>query len=193
MYTELQLIAGLKKRDLSVMKHLYANYYPMIRDLIQKNGGSEDDASDIFQEGMVVLYQKSQDHDFTWTSKLKTFLYAVCKNKWLMHLRKKRNSETVTLTDNLEISSSLNVQDDLIMLEKKELMRMHFSQLGADCQEVLRRFFDGDSLRQIAAVMNFTEAYAKKRKFVCQQRLIQAISADPIYNELSASWLLKKI
>ena len=78
------------------------------------------------------------------------------------------------------------------MNEKKELMRLHFGQLGADCQEVLRRFFDGDSLRQIAEVMNFTEAYAKKRKFICQQKLIAAISADPIYNELSASWLLKK-
>jgi RNA polymerase sigma factor (sigma-70 family) len=187
MYTELELIAGLKERDLNVMKHLYANYYPMIRDLIQKNGGSEDDAADIFQEGMVVLYQKSQDHDFTWSSTLKTFLYAVCKNKWLMQLRKKRKSDTVTLEDSLEISSSVNVQNDLIMYEKKELMRTHFSQLGADCQEVLRRFFDGDSLRQIAEVMNFTEAYAKKRKFICQQRLIQAISADPIYNELSTS------
>jgi RNA polymerase sigma factor (sigma-70 family) len=187
MYTELELIAGLKERDLNVMKHLYANYYPMIRDLIQKNGGSEDDASDIFQDGMVVLYQKSQDPQFSWTSTLKTFLYAVCKNKWLMHLRKKRNKAMVDLDDNVEIMTTLNVQNELIMHEKKELMRLHFGQLGSDCQEVLRRFFDGDSLRQIAEVMNFTEAYAKKRKFICQQKLIAAISADPIYNELSAS------
>lgn len=187
MYTELELVAGLKERDLRVMKHLYANYFLMIRDLIQKNGGSEDDASDIFQEGMVVLYQKSQDLDFNWTSSLRTFLYAVCKNKWLMQLRKKRNSATVDLDDSVEISSTINIHHELIMHEKKELMRTHFGQLGADCQEVLRRFFAGDSLSQIAAVMNFTEAYAKKRKFICQQKLIQAISTDPIYNELKAS------
>ena len=93
------------------MKHLYANYYPMIRDLIQKNGGSEDDASDIFQDGMVVLYQKSQDPQFSWTSTLKTFLYAVCKNKWLMHLRKKRNNATLDLDDSVEVTTTLNVQN----------------------------------------------------------------------------------
>ncbi len=66
-------------------------------------------------------------------------------------------------------------------------MRKHFLRLGSKCQTVLQMFFEGESLRKIAEAMNFTESYAKKRKFVCQQRLIQAISEDPLFKELSTS------
>ncbi|NND34809.1 MAG: sigma-70 family RNA polymerase sigma factor [Saprospiraceae bacterium] len=187
MYTELELINGLKKRDVIVVKHLYVTYYPMIRDLIQKNGGSEEDASDVFQEGMVVVFEKTQDKNFNWSSSIKTYLYAVCRNKWLMHLRRQRTHNTTYLQDNVEVAGDQNVQRDIVHQEKRELMRKHFGFLGDDCQTVLRMFFAGNSMRKIAQEMGFTEAYAKKRKFTCQQKLIQAISLDPLFNELSAS------
>ena len=184
LYTELELVNGLKKRDVSVMKHLYVTYYPMVRDLIRKNGGTDEDASDIFQEGMVVVFEKTQDKNFSWSSTLKTYLYAVCRNKWLMQLRKKRTSNTINLPDDFEIAGDQNVQKDILDHERKNLMRKHFNQLGEACQAVLRMFFEGNSLRKISEVMGFTEAYAKKRKFTCQRKLIQSISNDPLFNEL---------
>lgn len=187
MYTELELVNGLKKRDVNVVKHLYVTYYPVIKDLIQKNGGSEEDASDIFQEGMVVVFEKTQDKNFSWSSSIKTYLYAVCRNKWLMQLRRQRNRGTTHLADHLDVAEDQNVQHDIIVQEKKALMRKHFGYLGDDCQSVLRMFFAGNSMRKIAAAMGFTEAYAKKRKYSCQKKLIQAISNDPLFNELSES------
>ncbi|NND07927.1 MAG: sigma-70 family RNA polymerase sigma factor [Saprospiraceae bacterium] len=185
-YTETALLGGLKQRDLKIMKYLYTEYMPMIRDHITRNGGSDQDAADIFQDGMVVCFEKCADSDFQWTSTLKTYLYAVCKNKWLMQLRKKRNRGTTSLPDNLEMSDSENIHQDIIQHEQKELMRKHFRTLGTDCQSILQMFFEGMSLRKIGETMNFTEAYAKKRKFVCQQRLIKAITQDPLHQELSA-------
>lgn len=186
-YTEPELIEGLRTRNLTIMQYLYVEYMPMIRDFISRNGGSDEDAADMFQEGLLVCFEKTHDMDFHWTSTMKTYLYAVCKNKWLMQLRTKRNRGVTTLPENIEISSVEDIHQDIVQHEQKELMRKHFRMLGSDCQRVLQMFFEGISLRKIGEAMNFTEAYAKKRKFTCQQRLIKAITNDPLHQELSAS------
>jgi len=65
------------------------------------------------------------------------------------------------------------------------VFKTHLENLGEDCQRVLKMFFAGNSLKYIAGQMGFTEAYAKKRKFVCQQKLIAAIEQDVLFRELA--------
>ena len=77
-----------------------------------------------------------------------------------------------------------DVQQDFVRQEQFDMYRKHFAQLSADCQKVLGMFFKGHSLREIAQEMEFTEAYAKKRKFTCQKHLIQSIEEDSLYKEL---------
>ncbi|MCB1148348.1 MAG: sigma-70 family RNA polymerase sigma factor, partial [Leptospiraceae bacterium] len=159
--------------------------YPMILDLIQKNGGTAEDAADIFQEGMVVLYEKVNQGAVEWQSTLKTFLYAVCRNKWLMELRKKKNRKTNILEDNVHLADDTSIQKDIISQEKNELMRKHFKKLGDDCQKILKLFFEATSMKDIGNIMGFSEGYAKKKKFNCQQKLISAVTNDPIFKELN--------
>jgi RNA polymerase sigma factor (sigma-70 family) len=185
MYNEQEIIIGLRGRDRGVMKYLYHQYYPMILDLIQKNGGTSEDASDIFQEGIIVIYEKIFDNDFEWRSSIKTYLYAVCRNKWLMQLRSKRKKGTTTLQDKPDVADETSIQRDIIASERNELMREHFKNLGKDCRQVLELFFQSKSLREIGQIMNYSEAYAKKKKFSCQQKLIKTISLDPKFKELS--------
>ena len=140
MYNEQEIIIGLRGRDSGIMEYLYQQYYPMILDLIQKNGGTGEDASDIFQEGMIVVFEKVQDSSVVWRSTIKTYLFAVCRNKWLMELRNKRHKVTMPLDENRDISEDADIQRDIITSEKNELMRMHFKNLGKDCRQVLELF-----------------------------------------------------
>lgn len=185
MFGESDLLEGLRAHDEGVMKHLYREYFPMIKSFIEKNGGSEEDALDILQEGMVVLYQKAAQEDFEWTSTLKTYLYSVCRNKWLMELRRKRNKPESAIPETLMIAGDESVESDIVESEKRKLMKKYFKRLGDDCQQILQMFFEGKSLKEIAQAMDFTAGYAKKRKFICQKRLIESISSDPTYRELA--------
>lgn len=186
MYNEKDLIKGIRQRDGRIMRFTYSEYYPMVLDYVQKNGGTHDDAADIFQEGMVVLYQKVQDTTLEWRSSLKTYLFAVCRNKWLMVLRKKRVRKTTRLDERDPIADDFSIQKDIVVSERNELMRKHFKTLGEDCQKILTLFFESTSLREIAEIMGFSEAYSKKKKFTCQKKLIEAVTADPIFNELKS-------
>ena len=182
-YSHNELIQGIRESDSNILAFVYSSWFPMIRDYIGKNAGTEEDARDIFQEGMLVLYDKMQARDVEWKSSLKTFLFAVCRNKWLMVLRKKKTQNSAVDLEGISEMESA-VVEDIETSERYKLMRKGFEQLGVECQQVLTLFFDGHSMRQIAEKLSFTAAYAKKKKFICQKKLIDLVSADPSFQEL---------
>jgi len=183
MYKESELIHGLRKRDRTVMQYVYEQYYPMILDLVCKNGGTSADAADVFQEGMIVTFEKTTRVDFKWTSTIKTYLFAVCRNKWLMELRRKKSKGTDTLLE-VVVADEVSIHQDIIRSERHNLMRNQFSKLGEDCQKVMTMFFEKLSIREISIKMGYSEAYSKKKKFTCQKQLINLISNDPRFKEL---------
>ena len=84
-----EIIDGILNGSSVVLDRLYQLYFPMVVKLVTRNNGTEDDAKDIFQEALMVLYDKIQRKDLTLSSSFKTYLYAVCKNLWLKSLYKK--------------------------------------------------------------------------------------------------------
>src|SRR5882672_12578905 len=78
---------GLKSRDNHAYEILYKFYYPSVKYFIIKNNGSIDDAKDIFQETICVLLEKVPKDDFSLTSSLKTYIFAISSNLWLRRLR----------------------------------------------------------------------------------------------------------
>lgn len=157
----------------------------MVSRLIQNNKGTEEDAQDIFQDALSMIYDKARQDKLHFNCAFKTYLYAVCRNMWLMVLRKKKTEGAMMKdTENDEVVDNSLVQD-MTLARRRQVFTTHLENLGEDCRRVLKFFFAGKSLRQIAELMGFSEAYAKKRKFVCQQKLIAAIEQDVLFRELA--------
>ena len=51
------LLKGLAEKDKKSIEAIYRLNYQMIQTFVLNNNGSADDARDIFQEAMVVLYE----------------------------------------------------------------------------------------------------------------------------------------
>ena len=94
--SDTELLEGLRRGTNDVVSYIYKSSFPSILHLILANNGTEDEAKDIFQEAVMVLYDKVLQHDFVLRSKISTFLYAVCRRLWLKQLRKR--DHTVNLT-----------------------------------------------------------------------------------------------
>ena len=62
--TEQQLLQGLAAGRRAATELVYRQHYPVVTHWIANNGGDEPDAADIFQEAMVVLFEKAQGEDF---------------------------------------------------------------------------------------------------------------------------------
>ena len=101
-----------------------------------------------------------------------------------MVLRRRKTALKVETKENLMTATSESIEDDIISQQRYKLFRHYFKTLGEDCQKVLNMFFQGFSLKDIAGEMDFSEAYAKKKKFTCQKQLITSIEKDALYKEL---------
>ena len=62
--TEQQLLKGLALNDRKAIETIYKQHYNMVQALVLNNSGYPDDARDIFQEAMIVLYEKATSGSF---------------------------------------------------------------------------------------------------------------------------------
>ncbi len=52
------ILNGLKEKRADSIRYLYREYFPLAKSIVEKNSGSYQDAEDVFQDGIIVLYQK---------------------------------------------------------------------------------------------------------------------------------------
>lgn len=181
-----EIIEGIKERDNCVLQHIYKHHYPSIHHFIVTNSGTPDDAKDIFQESIIVIYRKVKEQEhFLLNSSFKTFIYSIARNLWLKNLRVMRY-EGQKIQDQqsfIELKEEpFKVSNDDL---KMSLYQKYFKQLPEDCQNILSLTVRDIPQKEIAEAMNFkSENYVKKRKHDCKQKLIEMIKLDPRYPDL---------
>lgn len=88
-YSDEQILKGILRHDNLILQYIYKQYYYNINYFIRKNQGSEDDASDIFQEAIIIIYRKIKENDLVFEkSSFKGYLFSVCRFLWLKQLEK---------------------------------------------------------------------------------------------------------
>lgn len=180
-----EYLRGLRQRDSRVLGQIYARFFPMLAQHVRQRGGSEEDAQDVFQDTMVVLFRKLQSPDFELTSGFGTFLMGVGKKVWLKKASRRGQYSEQAIAE-IEVAAEEHIEIELENTERNRLFRSKLRQLGQDCQQVLQLFFAGIPMTKIAEQMGYaSESYAKKRKFQCKQKLTQLIKADPRYSEMT--------
>ena len=84
---EQALLTGLARNDKRCVEAIYKDNFNTIQALIINNNGSADDAKDVFQEAMIVLYEKTRSGNFELNCQIRTYLYSVCRRLWLKRLQ----------------------------------------------------------------------------------------------------------
>ena len=69
------ILSGIRDKDTNVLDFIYKSYYHQIKVFITQNQGSMEDAKDIYQDAMLVIYQKLQQNNLKLTCSFNTYLY----------------------------------------------------------------------------------------------------------------------
>lgn len=138
--------------------------YPKIEILIVSKGGQKQDASDVFQEALIILNRNLEKTDFQLTSSFYTYLYSVSRFIWKDKQSKFSKEELHNLKD-VEVSHFHSVLNE----KKYQLAELAFLKLGERCQRLLQLFYHKSmSFKEIAIAMNFkSEKVAKNQKYKC--------------------------
>lgn len=168
-----ELLHGLAANDDKSLEIIYLENFPMIAKMVLQNNGSEDDAKDIFQEAMIVLYEKVREGGFVLSSRLKTFLYAVCRRLWLKKLQGSALNgpiyEELEETTAAEEALEAHMERDQQFRQMEEAM----GKIGEPCKTILEDYYiHRKSMQEIAESFGYTNAEnAKNQKYKCLMRL----------------------
>ena len=170
---EQKLLEGLALNDRKAIETIYKQYYNMVQSLIINNNGGPDDARDIFQEAMIVLYEKVKTGTFELHCQLKTYLYSVCRRLWLKRLSQlqKFTPEVHNLEETVPVEEELELHRQLTL--DFEVMEKSMKNLGEPCKSLLEAYYlQKKSMVEIADSFGYTNAdNAKNQKYKCLMRL----------------------
>lgn len=189
-YSDPQILDDLKsfqeEKNNKALRALYKNNYDMVNNFVLKNSGTTAEAKDIFQDGIIIFYNKVKRPDFNIACTIKTYIYSVCKNLWLDRIRQKSNRARI-----LDSQEHVDIQEDdlglLIQNEKYKLIAQLVNKLSKDCKKVLTYFYyEKNSMKEIAVKMLLSsEAVAKNKKHNCLKNLKKLVHRNKqLYQEL---------
>ncbi|MBC6700403.1 RNA polymerase sigma factor [Hymenobacter puniceus] len=174
-YTDDEFVAAIRHGDDRALAQLYRLHLPMVSHYVLQNSGTEDDARDVYQEGVMVFYEKVRDNSLELSCQIKTYLYAVCRRLWLKRLAEK--TRFGTRLDDHEPFLETGAEADLEEAEERDrrfaTMNEAMERLGEPCRSLLEGFYLLDkSMQQLTADFGYTNAdNAKNQKYKCLVRL----------------------
>jgi len=177
--SDTDIIEGVLKQDDKILNWLYDNYLQSVKSYVLQNSGSEEDVSDVFQDSIIALYTQISENTLNLTTDLKGYFFGIARNLWNAHLRKKQRTT--------ELKTDIEDEDDVEEINKlilEKIVTRAFQKLRPDQQMVLNLFSEGCTYEEIAQKMNLkNETYARRKKYMCKEDLLEFIKKDPEYHE----------
>jgi RNA polymerase sigma factor (sigma-70 family) len=173
-----RIIEGVRLQDDTILNWLYDNYFAAVKNHVLRNSGSNEDVSDVFQDTIIVLYNQITEGNLNLTTDLKGYFFGIARNVWKAQLRKnQRNTELVI---DIPDEDPDDYGDPLL----ERVVSRAFQKLKPDQQLILSLFSDGHTYEEIAAKMNLkNEMYARRKKYLCKEALLDLVKDDPEYQE----------
>ena len=168
--SENELIEQLRAGDNRSVDLLYRRFYPSVEYFVLRNNGDNDQASDLFQETLVVLLTSLRDPSFRLTSSLKTYVFAISRNLWLKQLRKSARWTTLEAVDEERVATALADSESSPGVYQTVMSIM--IKLTLRCMKLLSSiFFDQKGMTQIMKDDGYTSLHsAQNQKYKCLQQ-----------------------
>ena len=171
-----EIIEGIRRGDYSrCAKSLYG-YFPVIKKHILKNSGNKEEAEDVFQDALVILFRKAKSNDFVLKSALNTYIFGIAQNLWHERLRNMNKMQASRALHETRAGEELKdaIEEDARVPRAYEAVAL----LGQKCRDLLRLFyFKKLSMVQIASELGFgSEQLAKNQKYRCIEKAKQIYS-----------------
>jgi len=183
-YDDVELIAAINDKTKldSAILFLYQQYSETISSFITNNGGSQQDADDIFQETVMAFIDTVQKGNYRMEASIKTFLVSIAKNLWYKEIKKKERSD---FRDKVfEIgrgSEEIDVSHEISDREMKKELRELLNKLGESCKKILMLFYyENLSMREIVDHLHYeNEQVVRNKKYKCLKELTELVKANP--------------
>ncbi len=170
---ETALLEGVRAGESRSLEQVYKSFFPAIRHFLILNNGSEQEARDLYQEAIMVLYEKVRRDAAPLNCSISTFLYSVVRNLWLKQLRERNRAPMVadSLHSLADVTADVEAGVEQETLFKN--MAHALNQLGEPCKSLIEAFYiEEASMDVLADRFGYSGSdTAKNQKYKCLMRL----------------------
>jgi RNA polymerase sigma factor (sigma-70 family) len=162
------------------LSYLYDKPLRKIRKYILSNNGSTEDANDIFQDSVVILFNQIINNKYKSDLDIDGFLFSVSRNLWIDKVRREKrmlNKDFTIETNHTDFNDQLK---DLIVKEKSAALRTVFEKLDEKCRKILHyTIYEKLSMKEISVKMGYSnENVAKSNHYRCKTYLAKLVKED---------------
>jgi DNA-directed RNA polymerase specialized sigma24 family protein len=147
---------------------LYKKAFPTVARYVARMGGTLEEAQDIFQDTLVVYYEKVISAPADIVVNEKAYLFGIAKKLWMQHY--KTNSKNQPL-DDLDIEAIPDEQPASSKL-------LHYLETsGKKCMELLKAYYyDGATVSDVAALFGYGGIHsATVAKYKCLEKVRETV------------------
>ena len=170
--SDLEIMNGIKEGQNWATEALYKLNRESFFNYVRMNSGSEDEAKDVLQDSVIIIYQKIIQDKLILTSSLSTYLMSICRNLWFKKLREKGKMPIVGIEE-FEFEEEDGIESNP---QIEQLMRL-LPTIDIQCQEILnQRYWFKKRFEEIAEVLNKSIASLKMKSSRCIEFLYQQLN-----------------
>jgi len=146
---------------------LYEETFPIVAKFVANRGGTFDDAKDIFQDALVILYEKSSSENPLVVESPERYLIGIAKHLWI---RKFKDDHKKVGLDEME--KTISIPEDYYESGENRLTSL-LELTGRKCLRLLRAFYyDNLPLDQVKTAFDFSSTHsASAQKFKCIEKM----------------------
>jgi DNA-directed RNA polymerase specialized sigma24 family protein len=150
--------------------YLYKKAFPQVAKYVSKKGGSFDEAKDVFQDALVIFYEKTTAGAIDLRSNEQAYLMGIAKNLWVRRFNSLVNH--LSLDDaHFDFAEAEDAQPS-----SNKLMN-YLGTAGQKCMDMLKAFYyDNLPVVEIAELFGFSgERSATVQKYKCMEKVRETI------------------
>jgi RNA polymerase sigma factor (sigma-70 family) len=157
---------------------LYKKAFPAVVRYVSKMGGSFDEAKDVFQDALVIFYEKSVGGEIALRTNEQAYIFGVAKHLWSQKFR--QNALYTSSDEQLDMAAE---EEDHQPSESK--LTHYLQTAGEKCMELLKAFYyDNLPVKSIAGLFGYSgERSATVQKFKCMEKVRETIKQNHLAYE----------
>ncbi|RYZ94768.1 MAG: sigma-70 family RNA polymerase sigma factor [Sphingobacteriaceae bacterium] len=155
---------------------LYKKAFPAAANYVRKMGGTFDEARDIFQDALVIYYEKALTAQTQINTSDTAYLLGITRHLWL-----KKNKEN----NKLQPLDGYDINENEEQLPSPARIMHYLETAGQKCMEMLRAFYyDKLPVKDIATLFGYSgERSATVQKYKCLEKVRNTVKQKALTYE----------
>jgi DNA-directed RNA polymerase specialized sigma24 family protein len=159
---------------------LYENAFPAVARFVNGKGGTFQDAKDIFQDALVIFYEKTTEGKLSVITSDEAYVLGIAKHLWI---RKFNQDKTIVSLNDFE--AAITIPDDYFPAVESGKLVNFLARAGKRCMDLLQAFYyDKRSVSNITDTFGYSSAHsATVQKFKCLEKIRDMVKEKSVSYE----------